>query len=238
MKKVSLLLLSLCLLVTACKDKNAPKSPEEVKEAAFEVVQNFIEDIYNDDIDVDDYCTDFFNLSADIDIVHEFPTPTKISRAVKEAGIKLDPAKVSFNKEVKEIREKDKLKYVLVEIKYEGHKYGFLVFFNGDGKTGTEGEARIFSTKGLVHFGNTKYAKKSGFILECNDDEFGDMTPFLYLAGAVESSRVVKNKKKVSPQTVTIKGDWEKGEAYYEILCSDSVVYTVKDKRITKSSKK
>lgn len=237
MKKVSLLMLSLCLLVSACKDKNAPKSPEEVKEAAFEVVQSFIEDIYNDDIDVDDYCSTIFLIGTDMDIVHEFPTPYKISEAAREAGVKLDPAKVSFNKELKEINEKGKLKYVLVEIKYEGHKYGFLVFFNGEGKTGTEGEARIFSTKGLVPFDNTKYAEKTGFTLEYSD-EYNDMTPYVLLASAVESSRDVKNKKKVSPQTVTIKGDWEKGEAYFEILCSDSVVYIVKDNRITKSSKK
>lgn len=232
MKKVSLLMLSLCLLVSACKDKNAPKSPEEVKEAAIEVVQNFIEDIYNDDLDVDDYCTTIFNLSSNIEIEHEFPTPYKISEAAREAGVKLDPAKVSFNKELKEINEKGKLKYVLVEIKYEGHKYGFLVKFNGDGKTGTEGEAIIFSTKGLVPFDNTKYAKKCGFNLECNDDEFGDMTPFLCLAGAVESSRVVKNKKKVSPLIVTVKRD------LYEVFCSDSLVYTIKNNRIIKIAKR
>lgn len=232
MKKVSLLMLSLCLLVSACKNKNAPKSPEEVKEAAFEVVQSFIEDIYNDDIDVDDYCSTIFLIGTDMDIVHEFPTPYKISEAAREAGVKLDPAKVSFNKELKEINEKGKLKYVLVEIKYEGHKYGFLVFFNGEGKTGTEGEAIIFSTKGLVPFDNTKYAKKCGFNLECNDDEFGDMTPFLCLAGAVESSRVVKNKKKVSPLIVTVKRD------LYEVFCSDSLVYTIKNNRIIKIAKR
>lgn len=225
-------MLSLCLLVSACKDKNAPKSPEEVKEAAFEVVQSFIEDIYNDDIDVDDYCSTIFLIGTDMDIVHEFPTPYKISEAAREAGVKLDPAKVSFNKELKEINEKGKLKYVLVEIKYEGHKYGFLVFFNGEGKTGTEGEAIIFSTKGLVPFDNTKYAKKCGFNLECNDDEFGDMTPFLCLAGAVESSRVVKNKKKVSPLIVTVKRD------LYEVFCSDSLVYTIKNNRIIKIAKR
>lgn len=232
MKKVSLLMLSLCLLVSACKDKNAPKSPEEVKKAAIEVVQNFIEDIYNDDLDVDDYCSTIFLIGTDMDIVHEFPTPYKISEAAREAGVKLDPAKVSFNKELKEINEKGKLKYVLVEIKYEGHKYGFLVFFNGEGKTGTEGEAIIFSTKGLVPFDNTKYAKKCGFNLECNDDEFGDMTPFLCLAGAVESSRVVKNKKKVSPLIVTVKRD------LYEVFCSDSLVYTIKNNRIIKIAKR
>ena len=75
MKKVSLLLLSLCLFVSACKDKNAPKSPEEVKEAAIEVVQNYIEDNYNDDLDVDDYCTTIFNLSSNIEIEHEYPIP-------------------------------------------------------------------------------------------------------------------------------------------------------------------
>lgn len=225
-------MLSLCLLVSACKNKNAPKSPEEVKEAAFEVVQSFIEDIYNDDIDVDDYCSTIFLIGTDMDIVHEFPTPYKISEAAREAGVKLDPAKVSFNKELKEINEKGKLKYVLVEIKYEGHKYGFLVFFNGEGKTGTEGEAIIFSTKGLVPFDNTKYAKKCGFNLECNDDEFGDMTPFLCLAGAVESSRVVKNKKKVSPLIVTVKRD------LYEVFCSDSLVYTIKNNRIIKIAKR
>ena len=133
---------------------------------------------------------------------------------------------------MKEIRENGKLKYALVEIKYEGHKYGFFVKFNGDGKTGTEGEAIIFSTKGLVPFDNTKYAKKCGFNLECNDDEFGDMTPFLCLAGAVESSRVVNNKKKVSPLIVTVKRD------LYEVFCSDSLVYTIKNNRIIKIAKR
>lgn len=229
--------MSLCLLVSACKEKNTPKSSAEVREAAIEVVQNFIEDIYNDNFDVDGYCSSFMSLGADIDIVHEYPTPAKISDAARKAGIKLDPGKVSFNKEVKEIRENGELKYALVEIKYEGHEFGFLVRFNGRGNTGTEGKAIILSTIGLVPFDNAEFSKKSGFTLEYSK-EYHDMIPYVLLADAVEASRVVKNKKKVSPQTVTIKGDWEKGESYFEVFCSDSNVYTVKSNRITKIAKK
>lgn len=236
MKKVSLLLLSLCLFVSACKDKNAPKSPEEVKEAAIEVVQNFIEDIYNDDLDVDDYCYGLLAYCDNMDIEDEFPTPCKISAAARQTGVKLDPSKVSFNKDVKEIREKGKLNYVLVEVKYEGHKYGFLVKFNGDGKTGTEGDAMIYSTKGLVPFDNAKFAEKCGFTLEYSK-EYNDLIPYVLLSNAVESSRIVKAQKKVLPQTVTIKGVWGY-DIHFEVFCSDSLVYTVKDNSIIKISRK
>lgn len=235
MKNGIFYLLGLCLILASC---NAPKSPEEVKEAAIEVVQNFIEDIYNDDLDVDDYCSwccFLHDCESLANIDEEFSIPIKISVAARENGIKLDPAKVSFNKDVKEIRidREGYRKYFRVEIKHEGHKYGFMVYFSPGGKTGTEGKAKIYTTIGLVPFNNAKYAKKTGFTLDCQDNRFGDMTPYAHFAYAVESSRIVQNEKNVKPLHVTIKG-----RRSYEVFCSDSIVYTVIDRHIIKATKK
>ena len=90
MKKVSLLMLSLCLLVSACKDKNALKSPEEVKEAAIERVQDFLEDLYDKDVDGDlEHC--LLIISDDEKYEEEYPFPETAFTAALQHNVEYSP---------------------------------------------------------------------------------------------------------------------------------------------------
>ena len=63
---------------------------------------------------------------------------------------------------IKEIREKGKLEYAVVRVKYKGKEILFHVMFCGgsEDNTGTAGEPKILETVGLVRFDNSSFSKK------------------------------------------------------------------------------
>ena len=240
MKKVSFLILSLCLLVSACKDKNAPKSPEEVKEAAIERVQDFLEDLYDKDVDGDlENC--IILLLGDEKYEEEYPFPGTAYRAALQHNVEYSPKDFVYNENVMEFRTKDHLDYVRVETKYKGRKIWFNLYFDGDGKTGTEGEARIISTAGLYKHDNDAFKRKAGFDLIYNET-YDDLTPYLQRWGALHSVDEVKaylrKVKRTDIQVLSVKlsDDWlsqinrNDKVCRYEVNCSDSVKFFITDK--------
>lgn len=240
MKKVSLLMLSLCLLVSACKDKDAPKSPEEVKEAAIERVQDFLEDLYDKDVDGDlEHCLGF--ITWDEKYGDKYPFPGTAYRAALQHNVEYSPKDFVYNENVKEFRTKDHLDYVRVETRYKGKKIWFNLYFDGRGKTGTEGEARIISTAGLYKYDNDAFKKKAGFDL-IYDESYDDLTPYLQRWGALHSVNEVKaylrKVKRTDIQIISVKlsDDWlSQINSYdkvsrYEVNCSDSVKFFITDK--------
>lgn len=239
MKKVSLLMLSLCLLVSACKDKDAPKSPEEVKEAAIERVQDFLEDLYDKDVDGDlENCIIF--LLGDEKYGDKYPFPGTAYRAALQHNVEYSPKDFVYNENVQEFRTKDHLDYVRVETKYKGRKIWFNLCFDA-GKTGTEGEARIISTAGLYKYDNDAFKKKAGFRL-IYDETYDDLTPYLQRWGALHSVDEVKaylrKVKRTDIQVLSVKlsDDWLSQinsydkVSHYEVNCSDSVKFFITDK--------
>lgn len=232
MKIKILLLLYVCMLLTACKDNNAPKTTEELKEYSIGIVKEFIEGLYGDDSDIDDLCHKTIIGSDDFDT--ELWT---IAEAARTAKVKLDPQKVSYCSEIKEIKDKSKLKYAAVKVKYEGKEIRFLVHFHSSGssaETGTEGKPCIYSTMGLVKFDNRSFYKKNGFVLDW-DSTLDDLVPYVNWIKAVEAFRLVVKEKNISPDKVSIRSDWrtsEESDGCYEVLEGDSIVITVKGNEI------
>ena len=165
MKRLGYIILGVCLFLTGCKD--SPRNHEEIKEDAIECVRDFIEDIYKGK-SVSDKCVWLFSMGSISEIEHEFNLPSTLYEIIEKTGLKLEPQKVSYCNKVEEIREKGKLEYAVVRVKYKGKEILFHVMFCGgsEDNTGTAGEPKILETVGLVRFDNSSFSKKSGFTLE------------------------------------------------------------------------
>lgn len=226
MKRLGYIILGVCLFLTGCKD--SPRNHEEIKEDAIECVRDFIEDVYKRK-SVSDKCVWLFSMGSISEIEHEFNLPSTLYEIIEKTGLKLEPQKVSYCNKVEEIREKGKLEYAVVRVKYKGKEILFHVMFCGgsEDNTGTAGEPKILETVGLVRFDNSSFSKKSGFTLEY-DKRMPDITPYLSYSEAVAAQRVIIKQKGLSPDKVIIPTDIRTQEhPIWQVYCGDSLVYWV-----------
>ena len=218
------IILGVCLFLTGCKD--SPRNHEEIKKDALECVNDFIEDIYKGK-DVSESCT-YYLYDYIQEIEDEFNFSQQIYNIIKRKNIKLDPQKVSYSNKVEEIREKGRLEYTIVKVRYNGKEIVFHVRFNNsDGTTGTEGKPVIWRTFGLVGFDNSSFSKKSGFTLEY-DKSMPDIFPYLFYTHAVAVQRLIAKQKGVSPDKVVIPQNIlrESDEkAKWNVYCGDTILY-------------
>ncbi len=227
MKRLGYIILGVCLFLTSCREHGL-RNHEEIREDAIDFVSDFVDDIYKGK-DVSDKCALTMDACRMVDkIDQEFKLPYRLPDVIKATGVKIAPEKISYRKDVEEIRSNRKLDYVIVRGRYDGREIKFYVsFWSRNGKTGTEGEPLIWQTVGLVGFDNSSFSKKSGFTLEY-DKSLPDLTPYILYTEAVAAQRFVAKHKSVPPNKVIIPKDIRENEnPIWQVCCGDSVVYQV-----------